>query len=86
MRNLTLHEAMILVLLESKSVSGVARMTNHELAKAITSRDLFRQENDDCPDEAQMFLRARQCPEWFDLEGNARDSVVTLRPIRCGGA
>ncbi len=85
-RNLTLHEAMIHALLERKLSSGVVQMTNADMALAIKARDSFRQENGDHADAAQIFLRARQCPEWFHYEGNAQACTITLRAMKCGGA
>jgi len=84
--NLTLHEAIVLALLERKQATGMAAMTNHELQSVIASRDLFRQQNGDYPDEAQVFLRARQCAEWFTTSGDARHCEVSLNPMKCGGA
>lgn len=49
-KNLTLHEAMILALLERKLEVGVAEMGNSELEAVIRKRNSYRQENGDHPD------------------------------------
>ena len=83
---LTLHEAMILALLEHKLEFGAARTTTVELEAKIRERDSYRQKNADYPDAAQVLLRARECPEWFELEGDAREASIALMPMKCGGA
>lgn len=64
-RNLELHEAMVLVLLERKLETKQACSTTTELANVIRSRRLFLQEEGGFASASQVGARARQYPALF---------------------
>ena len=64
-RNLELHEAMVLVLLERKFETKQACRTTTELAKEICSRKLYLQKEGGFASASQVGARARQYPALF---------------------
>ena len=64
-RNLELHEAMVLLLLERKLETKQAKYTTTELAQVIRSRKLYLQEKGGFATASQVGARARQYPALF---------------------
>ncbi len=79
--NLELHEAMVLLLLEKKHASGAGVLDTSTIAKAIKSRDLYRQDLGGYADASQIGARARQYPALFKrqlVEGNSHVRLLRL--------
>jgi hypothetical protein len=74
---LTLHEAMIVVMVRRRRYS----MTSAELSEQNEALSLKPQDNGDWPDAVQMFLRAREYPDFFEVSGDAKECTIRLRRI-----
>ena len=64
-RNLELHEAMVLLLLEEKFETGLPAMTTTALASVIRVRELYLQKAGGFASASQVGARARQYPALF---------------------
>jgi hypothetical protein len=67
-KKLDLHEAMILVLLETKLLTGVPELTTTNLAAVIRARELYVQKDGGPVGASQVGSRARRYPALFRLE------------------
>lgn len=79
--NLELHEAMVLLLLERKHATGQGVMTAGALAKAISTRELYRQARGVFARASQIGARARQYPALFISQHVDGMSHIWLRPL-----
>ena len=77
-RNLELHEAMVLVLLEKKFETSRPEATTSELARMIQERKLYYQEDGvGFADASQVGARARQYPVLFSAaERDGRKTII----------
>jgi hypothetical protein len=83
-RNLELHEAMVLVLLEQKLASGVPEMTTTDLAEIIRSRSLYLRRKGTEPTTSQVGSRVPHYPALFESQMRGRKKWVILRNLPRG--
>jgi len=81
-RNLELHEAMVLVLLERKFETTQPEATTTELARVIQERKLYYQEDGvGLADASQIGARARQYPVLFSASEREGRKIIVLNEL-----
>ena len=81
-RNLDLHEAMVLVLLEKKFETARPEATTTELARVIQERKLYYQEDGvGLADASQVGARAKRYPVLFSAAEREGRKVIVLNEL-----
>jgi hypothetical protein len=76
--NLTLHEAMLLVLLERKFALGSEAIAAKELSKIVGTRKLYLQSGNRVAGGNIIRRRAELYPALFDSAGSGGEAVIRL--------
>ena len=80
-RNLHLHEAMVLVLLEQKLATAMPKMPTTDLATQIRERKLYFQIDGGYADASQIGARATQYPALFVITKDGGRRIIGLRQL-----
>ena len=81
-RNLDLHEAMVLVLLEKKLETARPEATTTDLARVIQERKLYYQEDGvGFADASQVGARARKYPVLFSASEREGLKIIVLNDL-----
>ncbi len=76
-----LHEAMILVLLQRKAVTGISELGASDLASAIRAMGLYRKGDGGYADPGQLRARARQYPAQFEMVRRPDEALATIERL-----
>jgi hypothetical protein len=73
-----LHDAIVAVMFRERRFS----LTNHEL-EALNEKYALKPQKDEgeWPDAAQMWLRAKDHLDLFEIEGDSRNCTIRLRKV-----
>jgi hypothetical protein len=75
-----LHEAIIVCMIRERA----SAMSTARLAELNKELQVYRKGDEGWPEPSQIFLRAREYPGFFEVEGTAKAATVRLRDIRVG--